>query len=296
MENNNNISSVLREATKDILTEDVLKEIEAAFNSTVNERVQLHVEKALSEQDADYSKKLETLVEAIDTDHTDKLKKVVEAIDADRAEKLKTVVEKYETALNKEAAAFKSSMVDKVSKFLDLYIDEKLPTAAINEAVKNKRAVALLEDLRKVLSVDMILAKDNIRDAIVDGKTKIDEAASQLEAANKQVTKLTEENLKLTSKIVLEEKISNLDEDEKTYMKKMLNGKSAEFIKENFDYTLNLFEKTEEERLSNLKTEAVTESVSTTVDRPVIEEKVSEPVNEEKAPSFGLYMNELKKY
>lgn len=296
MENNNNISSVLREATKDILTEDVLKEIEAAFNSTVNERVQLHVEKALSEQDADYSKKLETLVEAIDTDHTDKLKKVVEAIDADRAEKLKTVVEKYETALNKEAAAFKSSMVDKVSKFLDLYIDEKLPTTAINEAVKNKRAVGLLEELRKVLSVDMILAKDNIRDAIVDGKTKIDEAASQLEAANKQVTKLTEENLKLTSKIVLEEKISNLDEDEKTYMKKMLNGKSAEFIKENFDYTLNLFEKTEEERLSNLKTEAVTESVSTTVDRPVIEEKVSEPVNEEKAPSFGLYMNELKKY
>lgn len=296
MENNNNISSVLREATKDILTEDVLKEIEAAFNSTVNERVQLHVEKALSEQDADYSKKLETLVEAIDTDHTDKLKKVVEAIDADRAEKLKTVVEKYETALNNEAAAFKSSMVDKVSKFLDLYIDEKLPTTAINEAVKNKRAVGLLEELRKVLSVDMVLAKDNIRDAIVDGKTKIDEAASQLEAANKQVTKLTEENLKLTSKIVLEEKISNLDEDEKTYMKKMLNGKSAEFIKENFDYTLNLFEKTEEERLSNLKTEAVTESVSTTVDRPVIEETVSEPVNEEKAPSFGLYMNELKKY
>jgi len=296
MENNNNISSVLREATKDILTEDVLKEIEAAFNSTVNERVQLHVEKALSEQDADYSKKLETLVEAIDTDHTDKLKKVVEAIDADRAEKLKTVVEKYEAALNKEAAAFKSSMVDKVSKFLDLYIDEKLPTTAINEAVKNKRAVGLLEDLRKVLSVDMILAKDNIRDAIVDGKTKIDEAASQLEAANKQVTKLTEENKKLTSKIVLEEKISNLDEDEKTYMKKMLNGKSAEFIKENFDYTLNLFEKTEEERISNLKTEAVTESVSTTVDRPVIEEKVSEPVNEEVAPAFGLYMSELKKY
>jgi len=187
-------------------------------------------------------------------------------------------------------------MVDKVSKFLDLYIDEKLPTTAINEAVKNKRAVGLLEDLRKVLSVDMILAKDNIRDAIVDGKTKIDEAASQLEAANKQVTKLTEENKKLTSKIVLEEKISNLDEDEKTYMKKMLNGKSAEFIKENFDYTLNLFEKTEEERLSNLKTEAVTESVSTTVDRPVIEEKVSEPVNEEVAPAFGLYMSELKKY
>ena len=290
----NNISKVLKEATKDILTEDVLKEIEAAFNNTVNERVTLHVEKALAEQDADYSKKLETLVEAIDTDHTNKLKKVVEAVDADRAAKLKTVVEKYEAALNKEAAEFKSSIVEKVSKYLDLYIDEKLPTATVNEAVKNKRAINLVEDLRKVLSVDMALAKDNIRDAVIDGKTKLDEAAKQLEAATKQVTELSEENKKLSSKLVLEEKISNLDEEKKSYMKKMLSGKSVEFIKENFEYTLNLFEKTEEERLTNLKTEAVTESVSTKVDRPVIEEKVSEPASVE--PSFNAYMSELQKY
>lgn len=290
----NNISKVLKEATKDILTEDVLKEIEAAFNNTVNERVSLHVEKALAEQDADYSKKLETLVEAIDADHTSKLNKVVEAIDADRAAKLKTVVEKYEAALNKEASEFKSSMVDKVSKYLDIYLEEKLPTATVNEAVKNKRAINLVEDLRKVLSVDMALAKESIRDAVVDGKTKIDEAAKQLEAANKQVTELSEENKKLASKLVLEEKVSNLDEDKKSYMKKMLSGKSAEFIKENFEYTLNLFEKTEEERLTNLKTEAVTESVSTTVDRPVIEEKVSEPAAVE--PTFTAYMSELGKY
>jgi len=291
----NNITKVLKEATKDILTEDVLKEIEAAFNNTVNERVTLHVEKALAEQDADYSKKLETLVEAIDTDHTNKLKKVVEAVDSDRAAKLKAVVEKYEAALNKEAAELKTSLVDKISKYLDIYLEEKLPTATVNEAVKNKRAMTLVEDLRRVLSVDMALAKDSIRDAVVDGKTKLDEAAKQLEAANKQVTELSEENKKLSSKLVLEEKISNLDEDKKAYMKKMLSGKSVEFIKENFNYTLNLFEKTEEERLTNLKTEAVTESVSTKIDRPVIEEKVSEPVVSVD-PSFNVYMHELKKY
>ena len=290
------ITKILKEATKDILTEDVLKEIEAAFNTTVNERVQLHVEKALSEQDEDYSKKLETLVEAIDADHTAKLKKVVEAVDADRAAKLKTVIEKYEAAINNEASSFKDTMVDKISKYLDLYIDEKLPVATVNEAVKNKRAFAILEDLRKVLSVDMALAKDNIRDAVVDGKKKIDEAAGQLEAALKQVKELTEENKKLASKLVLEEKVSDLDSDRKTYMKKMLSGKSPEFIKENYDYTLKMFEKTEEERLSNLKTEAVVESVSTTVDRPVIEEKASEPAAEVAEPSFSYYMNELKKY
>jgi hypothetical protein len=50
-----NIVNILREATKDILTEDILKEIETAFNETVNERVTIHVEKALTEQDSDYS-------------------------------------------------------------------------------------------------------------------------------------------------------------------------------------------------------------------------------------------------
>jgi len=292
----NNITKILREATKDILTEDVLKEIEAAFDSTVNERVQIHVEKALSEQDADYSKKLETLVEAIDTDHTNKLKKVVEAIDADRAAKLKTVVEKYQKALNEEAKNFKENIVDQVSKYLDLYLEEKLPLADIKEAVKNKKAVALLESLRSSLAVDMALSKDTIRDAVIEGKKKIDEAASQLEAATSTVAKLTEENKKMAASLLLETKITDLSEDKKTYMKKMLGSKSVEFIKENFDYTLKLFEKTEEERLANLKSEAVAETVTAHVDRPVIEESVTTSESVEDDRSFGAYLSELKKY
>jgi len=290
-----NLTNALKEAAKDILTEDVLKEIENAFETSVNEKVKLHVEKALNEQDADYSSKLEKLIEAIDTDHTAKLKKVVEAID-DRASKLKAVVEKYEAALNKEASDFKSSIVDHVSKYLDLYLDEKVPSASIQEAVKNKKAYNLLEDLRKTLSIDLALANDNIRDAVVDGKSKIDEAAKQLEAAQKQVTKLVEENKKLNSQLVLEKKVSNLDEERKSYMKKMLGNRSAEFIKENYEYTLKLFEQSEEERLKNLKSEAITETVTSNVDRPVVEEASSTPAQEAVDPSFTAYISELKKY
>jgi hypothetical protein len=286
----------LKEAAKDILTEDVLKEIESAFEASVNEKVKLHVEKALNEQDADYSSKLEKLIEAIDTDHTAKLKKVVEAVDTDRAAKLKAVVEKYESALSKEASDFKSSIVEHVSKYLDLYLEERVPSASIQEAVKNKKAFNLLEDLRKTLSIDLALANDNIRDAVVDGKSKIDEAAKQLEAAQKQVTKLVNENKKLNSQLVLEKKVSNLDEERKSYMKKMLSNRSAEFIMENFDYTLKLFEQSEEERLKNLKSEAITETITSNVDRPVVEEASSTPVQEAVDPSFTAYMSELKKY
>jgi hypothetical protein len=292
-----NISQVLKEATKDILTEDVLKEIESAFEASVNEKVALHVEKALNEQDEEYAKKLENLLEALDADHTNKLKRVVSALDADRTKKLQKVVEKYEAALTNEAKNFKSTLVDQVSNYLDLYLDEKVPVAAIEEAVNNKRANAVLNDIRSMLAVDMALAQESIRDAVVDGKTKIDEAASQLEVANQRVSSLTEELNKVKAALVLEQKTSSLDEEKQKYMKKMLSGKSAKFIAENFNYTLGLFEKTEEERLSNLKSEAINETVASEVDRPVIEESVaSEQTEDISSPFTNVYMSELNKY
>jgi len=290
----NNISELLKAATKDILTEDVLKEIESAYEASVDAKVQLHVEKALNEQDEDYASKLETLLEAVDADHTAKLKKVVTALDADRANKLKRIVEKYETALTEEATDFKSEMIDQVSNYLELYLEDKLPTAELQEAVNNKRAASVLNEMRNMLSVDMALAQESIRDAVVDGKTRIDEAASQLETANKRIATLTEQLNTVNASLTLEKKISSLDEDKKKYMKKMLGSKSAKFIAENFDYTLGLYEKSEEERFNNLVTEAREETVTTAVDRPVIEESVETPASED--GTFNLYLNELHKY
>jgi len=290
-----NISELLKAATKDILTEDVLKEIESAFEASVDDKVKIHVEKALNEQDEDYANKLENLLEAVDTDHVAKLNKVVAALDADRAKKLKNIVEKYESALTTEAAKFKNTMIDQVSNYLELYLEEKLPTAEIQEAVNNKRAASVLNEMRNMLSVDMALAQESIRDAVVDGKARIDEAASQLETANKRIATLTEQYNTVNASLILEKKLSSLDEDKKNYMRKLLSSKSAKFIAENFDYTLGLYEKSEEERFNNLVTEAREETVTKTVDRPVIEESYT-PDESSEDSTFNLYLNELHKY
>jgi len=290
-----NITDALKEATKDILTEDVLKEIEAAFNTSVNDKVKIHVEKALIEQDQDYTNKLEKLVEAIDADHAEKLNKVVEAIENDRTNKLKAVVEKYEKALNNEAASFRDTLVESISKYLETYLDEQLPKQDIETAVQNKKALSMLNTLREALSVDLALSKESIKEAVIDGKKQIDEAAKQLEASNNKVTELTNELSKLKAELALEKNVQDLDNEKKAYMKKMLSGKSAEFIKENFKYTLGLYDKTEEERLTDLKEEAVKESVSEKVDRPVVSESVNSK-EESVDPSFKNYMSELSKY
>lgn len=289
-----NISEVLKEATKDILSEETLKEIENVFNTTVNERVELHVKKALTEQDEDYSAKLEKLIEAIDTDHTTKLQKVVEAIDTDRAAKLKTVIEKYETALQNEAATFKNELVAKISKYLEVYLENKIPEASINEAVKNKKAVKVLENIRNILAVNMAVSNESIKDAVVDGKNRLNEAAKQLEASNEKVKTLAEELTKVKAELTLEKKIQELDDDKKNYARKMLANKSEKFINENFDYTLGLWEKNEEVKTDNITEEAAKTATSSEVDRPIVNESVA--TNDDADPSFNAYLSELKKY
>ncbi len=292
-----NVTDILKvnDATKDILSEDILKEIETAFNANVDDKVKIHVEKALNEQDEDYAKKLEKLVEVIDADHTAKLNQVVEAIDTNHAQKLKTIVGKYEKTIKEEASAFKGNLVAQVSKYLEIYLEEKIPAKQIQEAVNNKKAAKLLSDMRNMLSVNEALAKHSIRDAVMEGKNRLDEAVNQLEAANKKVEQLTNTLTKAESETILEKKLSTLEKDKKAYMKKMLSGKPSDFINENFDYTLKLFEKSEEERLANLKDEAVNEAVTQKVDRPIIEETVQKEENN-RDPSFGLYLKELNKY
>jgi len=285
------IKTILKEATQDLLSEEVLKEIEAAFNSAISEKVQLHVTKALTEQDEDYSSKLEHLLETIDADHTSKLEKVVEAIDANHTEKLKALVEKYSNALSKEAKAFKDSTIDNISTYLEAYIDETLPANEIKDAVKNRRALEVLDQLRSILGVDAALAKESVREAIVDGKRQLQEASEKLEAANKELAQVKAQLATRNAELTLEKKTVGLSARKKEYVNKVMKTKSSEFITENIDYALSLFDKTEKERLQNIKEEAVQDAAATQVDRPVMEE--TEIVAES---NTNPYLKELSKY
>ena len=63
------ITDTLKEAAKDVLTEETLEEIQNTFNeqleSKADERSKIAVAAALNEQDEKYAEKLEALLEAI---------------------------------------------------------------------------------------------------------------------------------------------------------------------------------------------------------------------------------------
>lgn len=289
------IKKQLKKVTKELLTEDTLNEIQASFEKAVEEKAKLQVASELIRQDEDYSGKLKNLLEVIDKDHTIKLKKVVRAIDENHSVKLNQIVKKYKTALVSEAGNFKNTIINDVSTYLDAYVEEVIPKTKVNEALKNKRAQIVLEQIKEFLGVDTAVAKKAVKSAIIDGKKQIDEASQKLEAVQKEHKVLVEKYNKIASDLILEKKVSNLSDKKKDYISRIMKGKSAEFINENFDYALNLFSKSENERLHELKENAIKQSVSTEVDVPkIIEEKASESSGIEK--EMNPYLQELSKY
>lgn len=306
----NTVTDQLKKAAADVLSEETLGEIEQAFNESVaskaEELAQLRVEKALIEQDEEHAVKLEKLLEAIDADHTNKLKRVVESIDKSHAEKLKTVVERFRGEIDQDAKMFKEGLVDNISNYLDLYIEKQIPSEDIQEAVKNRHALNLLENLRKALSVDSAITNEHVREAVIDGKKQLDEAAETL-AQLKQENETLKESLQVKeASLTLDKLTQDLPANKKRHLQKMFDGKSVEFINENFEYTLDMFEKSEADKIDALKEQA-TESKKIS-DRPVsdnkevvkesVEQQIEqvEPDNKQDKGLFDNYMGELGRW
>lgn len=269
-------NELLPKDLQDVLTEESVTAIETA----IKEKVELSVEAALASQDELYAEKLEELVSAIDKDHSAKLKRIVEAVDANNAKKLVNVVKKYEKELNEDANKFKETLVESISDYIEEYIDEAIPSQAIEEATKNRTASEVLKNLRNVLAVDSTLMKESVKDAVIEGKNKIDELTARLNEIEKENGLLKEAYNASQADLFLEQKTSGLPEKKKEYLRKVLGDKSPTFIKENFDYTARLFDKKEQERIDVIKEEAFTNrKVKADAPQEVIEEKKQEIAN-----------------
>lgn len=275
-----NITDILKEAAKDVLTEETLQAIEQTFTEQLDakaeERSKIAVDAALNEQDEKYAAKLEALLEAIDKDHCRKLKRVVESLDTDRTNKLKQVIKKYQTELTTEASKLRDTVVESVSDYLDSYIDEAIPASSIQEAVNNKKALGILESFRKTLGVDLALANETIREGVVDGKKRLDDASNRVTDLTEQRDALASELVELKKSVLLAEKTKSFDEKKTAFINKTFSGKDLEFIQENFDYAAKMFDKKHTEALDILKESALSNSkVKDNVDQKLTEEKVA---------------------
>jgi hypothetical protein len=307
---------ILKEQFKDLITEETLSTVHEAFEAAVNEKAdqkaQLQTEAALIKIDEEHTEKLQQLVEAIDTDHSSKLSKLVEAIDfdhtqklnkvltkidEDHTDKLQKIVEKYETTLNEEAKTFQERIVEEVSNYMDLYLEKTVPTKQINEAVENIKAQKMLNQIRQIVGINEDFINGEIKEALVDGKKTIDSLKKELNEALEANTELNSKFNQAHSALLLEQKIKDLPESAKGYVTKLLGGKSPEYILENYQYVVEMFDKEMTEHEENAR-EKVQRRIVEAVDVPstenLHESEISvAPAKNEKGVSG--YLNEMKK-
>ena len=284
------ISAILEKVDKTVLNEETAKAIAEAFEQAVTEksdsRVKLELESALTKQDEDHAGKLQKLLEAIDTDHSKKLQQVVDAINENHTAKLEKLVEFYRKALNEKAESYSNRIVEELSNYLDLYLEKKIPQTQLDEAVANTTAREQLQKIREIVSFDPATLNENVKSIITTGKQKIDELQNQLNESYKQNIELQEKVKSLNSSLILEDKTKGMSNAKKDFVTKLLSDKTPEYITENFNYVVEMFEREESETSTKLVEEAKQSAISKDAKVPatptVVEESSSQdaPVNE----------------
>jgi hypothetical protein len=242
-------------------------------------------------------------LEDIDTDHTKKLHNLVEAIEdkhslclAQLVSKYKTIIGKYKKDYLTESINFKNKLTKKIDKFFDIVVEETIPLDQLKEAVENTRHRKIVEQISKLISMSNIQENELVREGIIDAKNQIDSLGEKIKDLQRQNNKLITEKTKIEVQKLLNEKTSGLPKVKKEYIFKVLGDKSLEFIKENFDYTLKLYDNEEERSTDVIKEEATKTSkvISENVDRVVVEKEIKEPKQDKEydAP----YLQELERY
>jgi len=299
-----NFSEILNKVDSSVINEETAKEITEAFEAAVQEkasaRVQLELESALTKQDEDHAVKLQKLLEAIDTDHTDKLQKVVSAITENHTEKLEKLVSFYRKALNEKAESFSNKIIEEISNYLDIYLEKVIPTIQLEEAVSNTYARKKLAQIREMVGIDPETVNDQVKGLVAEGKNRIDELNQKLNEAYKENHELLIKLKASQTTNLLEQKTKGMPTVKREFISNLLSDKGSSYIEENFNYVVEMFERSEEQKTTDLVEEAKEKAFSRSAKVPsqktVVEEsKTAETDAETFAPVSG-YLSELKKY
>jgi len=274
------MDTILKELFGDqegVLSESAQQQITTAFNTKVDELVEEKVELALETQDKSNTEMLQLVVEkyeekikkekdllaeSLDTEHADKAKEAFDLVEKDRTKKLVQVKESYEQLLSESVKTETRRIVDCVDKYFDTFLESHVPHEMIAEAAKRDYSGELLGKITRLISIDETISED-VKRGMKDAQKTIAEKDAQIS--------------QLQMKDFLREKTEHLPMLEQKFLVESLANKSIDYAERNFDYTRQLFSKSQEP--SRVVMEKTTAS---NVDRPVkvVEEATKKVVEE----------------
>lgn len=324
---------------KDLLPKELLEAVSAEGLSTLQEAFDKLVESKVSEQiqtavksaevslDAVLTERMQKLVAKINESHSVNLVKVVNAINERHAAEVKSIKtkavkrinetkenankaianlkESYENKAAQEAESFRESITKELGKFIVENVDKCIPYDEISAAVKNTKAIELLESFKQLLNFDAVYESESLKRPIL-------EAYNRIEAGKKEITSLNEENETLKAELAeakaviaeserkayLAKRLAEIpSKDQRMFVERVLEKASLQFIKDNFEYTCKQYRTNvlrenavlAEKTRSNAKHTQIAEHsrkelsrMMTEGKKPTIEKSSKKPLNESK--------------
>ncbi len=302
-----------------VLDEDHAQKLEQVVES-LDEKHGVMLEEILEKVDADHTGKLEQVVEIIDEKHGAMLEQILEKIDQEHASKLEQVVEhldeKHASMLEqvlakidedhtaKMEAIFEAmenhkddGMVDKLSAYLKTYLEEVTPTAKLADNAKIDRLEKMFESMKQLLFVNDDYVQTEIKEALEDAKSQIDEANKKVDALMFEKVALSEKLEDKKAKAVLEAKLAKSPVKIRAHCEATFKGASAAEIEEKFQTVVEAFEADEKERREQI----VEESKDAGVKQAVVIADVApaatlqKSIDESFDPAVASYVNTINR-
>ena len=236
------LNKLLDKLGAEMLSAEAKQQIIKEFEALIAEKAKIHVQAATEKLDAEHAMVLEKVLANIDADHANKFKVAMERIDKSYAHKLKLCKERFNKCINADAKAFKNKLTNALSVWLESALKDYIPDTTIAESVQAKHNEKMLNELRNVLGVDLAFANAKTVNAFKKQRAQIMEAKKHAANVSKKYAILKEQAKKANTNLLVEKVINKLkDPEEREFMKRRMSGKPINFVKENFDYVLNLY-------------------------------------------------------
>jgi len=207
-------------------------------------------QKAMQKMEEGYAAKFEHAIKVLEESHCNKLKKAVNHIDADRTTKLKTVIETFEKKANND------SIVESVSNYLDTYISKTLPEDKILKEEKFNRMSKIINSLKEELLIDDEYIQEEVKEALVDAKTQMDEKDQTIDKLMMEKVELNKKIEVVEAKELLESKIKDLPLAKQAYLGTLFKESNKTDIEERFDEAVKAFEEDEAKKRAKLTEDA----------------------------------------
>jgi hypothetical protein len=334
MDNNDktvNVKDLLPKELLEAVSAEGLATLQEAFDklveSKVSEQIQTAVKSAEVSLDAVLTERMQNLVAKLDENAKINLVKVVNKLNENHAAEVKAIKtqavkrinetkenankaianlkESYENKTAKEAEMFRESITKELGKFITENIDKCIPYDEIRAAVKNTKAIELLESFKQLLNFDAVYEAESLKRPILEAYTRIENGKKEISSLNEENESLKAELAEAKAVIAEAERKAYLakrlaeipSKDQRMFVERVLEKASLQFIKENFEYTVKQYRTNSlkenavlaERTRANAKSQQIAEHsrkelsrIMTEGKKPAIEKSSKKPLNESK--------------